>query len=83
MEYYSNEETDFNIFVARPSNVPGQKGGSIAIFFCPCATSTFFVFQQGNFLTAEVHGRNEVPNLQPDDIFGEARNLMINGGSEV
>jgi len=85
MEYYSNEETDidFTIFVARPSRVPGQKGGSIANFFSPCATSTFLVFRQGNILTAEVHGRNEVRNLQPDDIFGEARNLMINVGSEV
>lgn len=85
MERFSDEreDTEFTLFVARPSRIPGQQDPRTAHFFSDRASSTFIVFRSGNVLTAEVHGRNEVPNTEGLDLLDQARNLVVNGGSAV
>jgi hypothetical protein len=78
-----DSDTDFTLFVARPSSVPGEIGEKIAHFFTDSATSTFIVYRRGNLLSAEVHGRNEVPNTHDQPLLDKARNLLVNGGSAV
>ncbi|ARS40391.1 hypothetical protein CA265_12285 [Sphingobacteriaceae bacterium GW460-11-11-14-LB5] len=85
MEQYTdaNLDIDFTLFVARPSRVPGLEENKTAHFFSDRATSTFIVFRSGNVLSAEVHGRNEVPNTEGLGLLDQARNLVVNGGSAI
>lgn len=76
-------DIDFTLFVARPSSIPGEAGEKIAHFFTDRATSTFMVYRRENVLSAEVHGRNEVPNIDEQPLLDKARNLLVNGGSAV
>ncbi|TCD26557.1 hypothetical protein EZ456_13285 [Pedobacter psychrodurus] len=85
LEKYADDgsDIDFTLFVARPSRVPGIFGGKIAHFFTDRATSTFIVFRRANVLSVEVHGRNEVPNTQDQNLLDKTRNLVVNGGSTI
>jgi hypothetical protein len=85
MEKFSDEgeDTEFTLFVTRPSKIPGELDPRTAHFFSDRASSTFIVFRRGNVLSAEVHGRNEVPNTEGLDLLDQARNLVVNGGSAV
>ncbi|WP_316797770.1 hypothetical protein [Pedobacter frigidisoli] len=85
MEEFSGPESDveFTLIVARPSKTPGVVSAKIAHFFTNQATSTFMVFRRGNVLSAEVHGRNEVPNTENQAFLDKTRNLVVNGGSAI
>jgi hypothetical protein len=85
MEKYSNAEsdTDFTVFVARPCSVPGEMGNKTAHFFTRSATSTFLVFRKGETVSAEVHGRNEVPYVHQEGILDNVRNIMVNAGNTL
>ncbi|QDW25110.1 hypothetical protein FFJ24_009930 [Pedobacter sp. KBS0701] len=85
MEHYSNAEsdTDFTVFVARPCSVPDQMGSKAAHFFSLSATSTFLVFRKGGTVSAEVHGRNEVPYVHQAGILDNVRNIMVNAGNSL
>lgn len=85
MEQFSDEESgiEFTLLVARPSKNPGECDDKIAHFFTNQATSTFFVFRRASVLSVEVHGRNELPNTQDQNLLDKVRNLVVNGGSAI
>jgi hypothetical protein len=76
----SSEEESITIRV-RPSESPLNNEPSTAHFFDPAATSSFQVKRMGNIVRAEVHGRNELPNVQADRPADKVRNAMVGGGA--
>lgn len=74
------EEKDFSIALiqVRPCANPEDKSDqSIAHFFTDEATSSFIVLRKGNTVEAHVHGRNEIPNTQSDNMIDTTRNAII------
>lgn len=61
----------------RPSKNPSANSGQTAHFFKEDASSTFMVIREKNIVTAEIHGRNEVPNTKPEKITDAIRNTLI------
>jgi hypothetical protein len=60
----------------RPASNPLNADNSVAHFFDDAATSTFVVCRDGNAVIASVHGRNEKPNTQADNLIDKARNAV-------
>lgn len=61
----------------RPSSNPQNPNADMAHFFGEDATSTFVVKRKGNTVSAEVHGRNEVPNLNADGVWDTIRHTVV------
>ncbi|RDC58149.1 hypothetical protein DU508_04170 [Pedobacter chinensis] len=61
----------------RPSAPPGKPRDKTAHFFKADATSTFMVTRKAKTVSAEVHGRNEIPNMSTDKLIDKARNTII------
>ena len=61
----------------RPSEDPAKKDGKIAHFFRDKATSNVLITRDGNKTTAEVHGRNEIPNTEDLTVLEKGRNLGV------
>jgi len=82
-----NEEItgDISIFTlqARPTVNPVNEDSSIAHFFSEQATSTFQVKQIGNTVSAEEHGRNEVPNTDTSKFSDQVRNTLIGWTAKI
>ena len=55
------------VMKVRPASNPANKDADTAHFFKNEATSTFIVKRTKNILKAEVHGRNELPNVNQDN----------------
>lgn len=60
----------------RPSEPPTPQQET-EHFFSKEATSSFFVERKGKRLSAEVRGRNELPNLQAPGLLNKVRNAFI------
>lgn len=60
-----------------PSANPLSQDPAIAHFFAAGATNTFVVRRLGNCVTAEVHGRNEVPNTEGVPLLDRVRNESV------
>ena len=60
-----------------PSADPRVEGGDIAHFFAEGATNTFVVRRIGNCILAEVHGRNERPNVKEGGRLDRLRNEAV------
>ena len=71
----------YTAITVRPSPNPNNTERNTAHFFSDDATSTFIVQRHGTILTAEVHGRNEKPNLNTENILDKARNLAVTAGA--
>jgi hypothetical protein len=65
----------------RPCSSPVNNEPSTAHFFKNIATSTFMVKRINNVISAEVHGRNEKPNMEALSIFDKMRNLIVGLGA--
>lgn len=65
----------------RPSSSPTGDTADTAHFFKDEATSSFRVQRKGNVVTAEVHGRNEVPNTSTDKPVDKMRNAVVGLGA--
>lgn len=66
----------------RPASDPSQRTTETDHFFSPEATSSFIVERDGNRVSAEVHGRNEKPNIDGAKSLGaEVRNTVIAAGA--
>lgn len=64
----------------RPADPPtGQE--ETEHFFSGEATSSFFVERKGKRVIAEVHGRNELPNLEAPGLINKVRNIFIAVGA--
>ncbi|SFB72590.1 hypothetical protein [Kaistella jeonii] len=61
----------------RPSEDPDKKDGKISHFFRDNATSNVLIKRDGNKTTAEVHGRNEIPNTEHLTLLEKARNIAV------
>jgi hypothetical protein len=68
---------------ARPSANPAQQDPDIAHFFSQQATSTFQVKQSGNTVSAEEHGRNEVPNTDTSHLADNIRNTLVGWTAKI
>jgi hypothetical protein len=65
----------------RPCSNPTNNKEDTAHFFKEDATSTFIVERNGNKVTAEVHGRNEIPNTDADKTLDKVRNAIVGLGA--
>ncbi len=62
----------------RLSDNPRNNRDDVAHFYTDAATSTFLVERNGHVVTAGVHGRNEVPNVeQAESLVDKARNTLV------
>lgn len=65
----------------RPCANPKNPQTDTAHFFQEDATSTFEIKRKGNTVTAEVHGRNEIPNVHADSILDTIRHAVVAVGA--
>jgi hypothetical protein len=63
--------------VVRPATNPLNTKSDTAHFFKDEATSTFIIRRDGNTVSAEVHGRNELPNTENESLIDKARNVVV------
>lgn len=61
----------------RPCTNPVSKDDDVAHFFTEAASSTFIVRKKELTVSAEVHGRNEKPNIKHVDVSDTIRNTAI------
>jgi hypothetical protein len=82
-----DEEKDLNakqeiiVIKVSPASSPQNNSKSIAHFFQPGASSTFMIKLTGSIIHAEVHGRNEKPNMNTSGILNKIRNFFITIGA--
>jgi hypothetical protein len=62
---------------ARPAKNPKNNAEQTAHFFKADATSTFMVSREKNVVKAEIHGRNELPNVQQETKLDSLRNAVM------
>lgn len=74
-----NSQSDYECVAikVRPATNPTNEAKDTAHFFKEDATSTFLVERKGSVVRAEVHGRNEVPNIEADGILDTIRNAVV------
>jgi hypothetical protein len=65
----------------RPTASPVDDQPSTAHFFHEQATSSFVVERRGNVVKAEVHGRNEIPNVSSEKTIDKMRNAVVGSGA--
>lgn len=68
---------------ARPAANPLNEDPAVAHFFTEQATSTFQVKLIGSIVTAEEHGRNEVPNTDTSHLADNIRNTLIGWSARI
>ena len=78
-DIFEDEEIheEFISIRVRPSSNPENQKVETAHFFDDSATSTFIVKRENNRITAEVHGRNEKPNLEDGSLMDKIRNTFV------
>ena len=68
---------------ARPCSNPLTPAEDTAHFLSEAATSTFQVKRIGRTISAEEHGRNELPNTHTDSTFDNIRNTFVGWGAKI
>ena len=81
-EHHSPEEETLLIRV-RPVPDPLNNKKDTAHFFTDDSTSSFIAKRSGNIVSAEVHGRNEMPNIKAEHLFDKARNAVAGAVAAV
>ncbi len=71
-----NDKDQISIRV-RPAQNPTNADKETAHFLKDDATSTFIVIRNKNIVSAQVHGRNELPNIHHKRKFDVIRNFFI------
>lgn len=79
----TDTKTDLQIasIRVRPAANPQKPNQEVAHFFSEDSTSTFVVKRIGNMVSAEVHGRNEVPNLHANGVLDTVRHVAVAVGA--
>jgi len=67
----------------RPSANPASEDTSTAHFYTAMATSTFQVKRIGTIVSAEEHGRNEVPNTDTSHLADNIRNTLVGWSAKI
>ena len=75
----TDQDRDYEATVIHvsPADNPRNNSSDTAHFFDQHASSTFLVTREKNVVTAEIHGRNEKPNTNPDSPLDVIRNTFI------
>jgi hypothetical protein len=81
IEKVQNPEEESLLMRVRPASNPLNEKGDTAHFFTEEATSNFVVRRQGLTIKAEVHGRNEKPNISAETVVDKARNAAVATGA--
>ena len=78
-EIFEDEELHEEFFSirVRPSSNPEKHKTETAHFFDDSATSTFVIKRESNKISAEVHDRNEKPNLEDVSLIDKIRNTFV------
>lgn len=79
-ERKESEHVKWILIRVRPSEPPHEKEET-EHFFSEEATSNFSVEQKGRVVTAAVHGRNELPNIETPGLKNKIRNLLVGLGA--
>lgn len=67
----------------RPTSDPTKPEEKTAHFFDEKATSNFIIKREKNTVSAEVHGRNEEPNLEDLSAVEKVRNFLVAVGGMI
>jgi len=67
----------------RPAANPASADTSTAHFYTAMATSTFQVKRIGTVVSAEEHGRNEVPNTDTSHLADNIRNTLVGWSAKI
>lgn len=70
-----DETHDVTSVRVRPAPSPRNAQPDVAHFLSDSATSTFVVTRTGSTVSADVHGRNEVPNSDAERVIDTVRNV--------
>jgi len=81
IEKVQSPEEESLLIRVRPASNPQNERRDTAHFFTEEATSNFVIRRQGLKVKAEVHGRNEKPNIKAETIVDKARNAAIATGA--
>jgi hypothetical protein len=86
VEYVEEEKepaSECVYFRVRPAPNPTKPDETTAHFFDHKATSNFLIKREGRKITAEVHGRNEVPNTENLNVLEKIRNSLVAAGGII
>lgn len=73
-----NEKHKQSVYMrVRPTAAPVGESNETAHFFAEQATSNFLITRNGAKITAEVHGRNEKPNIEDVGLLDKIRNTVV------
>ena len=78
-----SENMDLTSMTVRPSANPANDNDDVAHFLKDQATSTFQVRRIGLEVSAEEHGRNEVPNSDTDHALDNIRNTIVGWSAKI
>lgn len=78
-----DEESEYLSMRVRPAANPSGENTEIAHFLENDATSTFQVKRIGTIITAEEHGRNEIPNTHTEKTMDNIRNSMVGWSAKL
>ena len=67
--------------IVKPATNPNNANPDMAHFFTEDASSTFIIRREGKKVFAEVHGRNEQPNTDAENLIDKARNIAVAAGA--
>ncbi len=81
MEDRSDAGGDVISIRVRPASSPLNEQPETQHFLDNTATSTFVVSRVGTSVTAEIHGRNERPNTETDNLLDKIRNVATAVGA--
>jgi hypothetical protein len=76
LERFESADEEMLLIRVRPVPDPTGDKEDVAHFFTDDSTSTFMIRRMGNKVTAEVHGRNEKPNIHAGSLIDKARNVF-------
>ena len=79
----STPDTNVISMTVRPAANPQHVENNTAHFFQDSATSTFQVKRVGTMLHAEIHGRNEQPNTDTDQVIDNVRNTLVGWSAKL
>jgi len=78
---HDEPEMQMTAITVRPAPDPENDSEEVSHFFSEQATSTFEVKREGVKVSAEVHGRNELPNTEAEEAGRAVRNTIVAAGA--
>lgn len=76
LKRFQAPDEDMLLIRVRPAANPLNNKTDVAHFLSDSATSSFVVKRKGTMVAAEVHGRNEKPNVEAESVLDKARNAL-------